>query len=167
MHIMGDNGRATPALSRTNLDITGKGASLPRRAVLAVGVAALPLIAAVPGAPSTGTGDPDAALLRAWADYLTACRTMDRLPSGLSEEAYDPTLRLIREATDGLLSIPASTPRGVAVKLRWLWHRMLESREARAVIVHGLPMPDALLEDSRSRLVWDLIGEAERMGAVA
>jgi len=167
MTIMGDNLQATPALSRTTLDTTGKGASLPRRAVLAVGVAALPLIAAGPGTPSTGTGDPDAALLRAWADYLTACRTMDRLPSDLSEEAYDPTFRLIGEATDGLLSIPASTPRGMAVKLRWLWQRMLESSEAYDVIVHGLPVPDELLDDSRSRLVWDLIAEAERMGAVA
>lgn len=167
MHITGDNGQAVPALSRTSLDTTGKGASLPRRAVLAVGVAALPLIAAGPGTPSTGAGDPDAALLRAWADYRTACRVMDRLPSDLPEEVYGPTARLIHEATDGLLSIPATTPRGMAVKLRWLWHRMLESREARAVIVHGLPVPDALLADSRSRLVWDLIGEAERMGAVA
>jgi len=107
----------------------------------------------------------DAALLQAWADLVDANRRRDAAPDDLTNEEYDPYDEVVFAAEARVRSIPARTPEGLAVKLRWLWCEQKEVGQAQAydVIFYGAPIPPDLIEDWRDQLFWSLIADAERM----
>ncbi len=116
--------------------------------------------------PSAPASEPhlDADLLQAWSDLVDASRRRDALPDDTEEEDVELYYDAIWSAEDRLRAIPARTPEGLAVKLRWLWCEQKEdSRRPYDVIFYGAPITPDLIEDWRDQLFWKLIADAERM----
>jgi hypothetical protein len=117
-----------------------------------------------PAAPPASKRHPDAALLRAWADYLDANRRLDALPDDRPEEDFEPCILAVEDAEIRLCSMPARTAEGLAL-MRWLWASQKECRASYDASFYGAPMPADLISDWRDQLFWKLIADAERMSA--
>lgn len=109
------------------------------------------------------SANPDTELLRAYADWIEASRVRDSLPDDWKDEAYEPYDRVVIEALERLHRIPATTPQGVAAKLRWFWAATGESCDHYNAVVNGTAVTDEVLGDWRYRLGWNLIQDIERM----
>lgn len=126
-----------------------------RRGVLAGTVAACLVPAAIlPPPPAIGTPHPD-------AELLALGRDMDELIAALysadTDEARDALCARYAAVQDRVAVLVPRTPAGLAVRLRLAWNFYVEQdgTEHR----YG-PQP---YSDDRTRLLWALILDAERM----
>jgi hypothetical protein len=117
-----------------------------------------------PAASLDGADSPDAALPRAFEDWLDANRGVGQ-GVGETDEADRPFYDRIDDSQDRMHAIPARPPQGIAAKLRWLWMTYGESQEYYDVVLNGAPVPDDLLLDGRDKMLWNLVGQVEGMNA--
>lgn len=139
-------------------------ADLTRRTFLAA--AAVPAVASVPAlaASPVGADHPDAALLAAFEDWRRASPIAENLPEAWTEEQREPYWQEVYGALDRMEALPARTPDGIAVKLRYLHAALGETMESYDTILKGQPPTADCLADFRHRLLWKTMQDAERMG---
>jgi hypothetical protein len=111
---------------------------------------------------------PDAELLAAWNEHAAIWHAMDALPR--DEEHNDEHLHLLEDVSppicEKIESIPATTAQGIAIKLQYLLIAFTESRWAEETVFLGRdPDKDELASDYRFRMLFDLIGDVQKMGA--
>lgn len=117
---------------------------------------------------------PDAALLAAWNAYRTALTTFEeaceRMPGGGTDADHEPYLEAICHYSDAIRDHRAVTLEGMALQLRLLFARMLESQSAQDTAVWGKPIKADLAEeltDDRFAALWAMASRvpAEGFGA--
>lgn len=133
--------------------------TISRRTILK-SVAASALVAAP---VSVTTPHPDAELLTAFEDWKRANIIAENLPEDMGDEERDPYWEPVWGAVRRMKELPARTPAGMAVKLRYLFASLGELTESYEAIWYGTHPSDELLSDSRYRMLWDLIADAETM----
>lgn len=111
---------------------------------------------------------PDAALLRAWEQWLAAERT--RGAEGQADQAGDPRPLLDRASEAMRMAvdhIPARTLAGVAVKLRFALCQLDEKGAVRRAVIAGQQIDGATAKagDWRSSMLVRILENLERMAA--
>jgi hypothetical protein len=101
---------------------------------------------------------PDAELLAFGTELAAVTKRMGQ--QGLSLEESETLGRRAHELEDQIAALPAKTAAGLAVKLRLAWDFVVVDGH---VHEHG-PQPNS---DFVTRLLWQLISEAEAIGAAA
>lgn len=112
---------------------------------------------------------PDSGLLAAWNRYLDSqeeCARIDAADDG-NLVGEDVGTKFFNEhvapAAALVCSMPAKTPEGLAVKTRYLFMAIGEEKGHYDAIIRGAPITNDLISDARYRLLWTMIGDAERM----
>lgn len=142
-----------------------------RRAILAGAVGTAFTVASPLVADTTGI-NPDAELLAAWGAFVAAYRALDAAPDELTDEEREARYWApIDAAEQKIMTLPAHTHAGYAVKFRLLFKRFDGSIDAEnyALFDEG-PLPDSLsgtVPDGSLSMLWTMVKHAERVGGVA
>ena len=106
------------------------------------------------------TAHPDAELLAAWEEWLAAYRGC--YAGRISDETYEAAMERIDAL---LLTLPAHTPAGIAVKLKVAFHDLGENLivDSQDFMVRGEPNA-GMLVDQRHRMVWGAVEDLQRLG---
>ena len=115
-------------------------------------------------APAHAGRHRDASLVRAWAEWQAAKRASMDAPADLPEGEDRRLTRALDEAERQIEELYPSTPLGLAIKLRYLFHEVgATDRNVQRTLAHGEPITDDMLPDPTSRLAWQVVGIAEQL----
>lgn len=117
-----------------------------------------PFVAPQPGAAAMI----DRAMVEAWESWVAARRALSALPHHAPESEEGAVYRVTDVAEAVITWTPAATAMARAIKLRLLFSRDGGSRIADHAMVFGEAVPDEYLADGSSRLLWELLQDAER-----
>lgn len=117
--------------------------------------------------PGEGYWHRDSQLVDAWKEWQAAMRARLEAPDDLPEAEDQSLDRAVDEAEARLEGLPARTPLGLAVKVRYLFQMMELSREAQNALVYDKPITDEMLRDGRERFGWSVVQAAERLARPA
>lgn len=141
-----------------------------RRAILAgTASACLPLAAL----PTIAAAHPDAELLAAWSDYVSAHRAHDQAfadnPDG-SDEDFEPYWEVIDGHAARIRRLLASTVEGLAVQLRFLFAARIENLSSFRAAVYGEPVDAEMIEemdrDWRNEMLWRMASAATKASRI-
>jgi hypothetical protein len=114
-------------------------------------------------APPPGQADPDAELLRAWANWLAAACMLD-----LAVDAPDAELEQLEWAQERIARVieglPAVTPAGAAVKLKLALAAIDGTGAIRRFVTAAGPVPEPYQMDLGTRLLWGLLHDLDQLG---
>ncbi|MBK1837330.1 hypothetical protein JHL17_07880 [Azospirillum sp. YIM B02556] len=136
-----------------------------RRAILAGTASACLQLAAL--ALLVATPHPDAELLAAWNDYVSAHRAHDQAfadnPDG-SDEDFEPYWEVIDGHAARIRRLQALTLKGFAVQLRFLFAARVEYRSSFRAAIYGEPADAEMIEeletDWRDEMLWRMADTA-------
>lgn len=96
---------------------------------------------------------------------MPAYRAYRDLPADWTNDQAGPYLAEVYRLADIIKATPALTPQGMAVKLRYVLMAQHQGAAATAAVMDGAPMPENELVERSDRRLWQLIQDADRLGA--
>lgn len=129
------------------------------------GAAGAALATAAPLSVDAAAPSPDAALIRAFDDWLQAIRDFDAFDPNCERSSveHEPFMGRMTDAQERIVALPALTLQGAAIKARWAWAKLSESREVEDALAYGKPLSLIDLGDWRLQALQGVIGDLERM----
>ena len=139
-----------------------------RRTVLKAGAALVTAAAAAPA--MAAPPHPDAELIQAWGDWIAIRQAHRDTPALSDEEDEELFCRPMDALEDKIAAITAHTHAGYAVKARMAFYWSLTTWNKTCyelAAYHKGPLPDVEEFDFQSRLLWQMVEQAESMGGAA
>ena len=111
--------------------------------------------------------DPDAELLRAWANWLDGCRALNALPADAPNDVYERLERVLDAVERAIENLPVRTVAGAVAKLKVALAAMDHTAATQGFVIDGGPVPELLGMDFSAKLLWGLVQDLEQIGAPA